>query len=141
MGDPAAARAVLGRLVSGDEADAPQISTATEPAASVVYRLHVGVTWPGLAGLGVDRSRPRPLVQVVSGVPGRGGRAGGMLGDVGPSAPEHWVGGFGSGDDHVLVTLHAADRQVRDEYSARLDGGCSPPETPSGSFGAQTGRR
>lgn len=25
VGDPAAARAVLGRLVSGDEADAPQI--------------------------------------------------------------------------------------------------------------------
>jgi deferrochelatase/peroxidase EfeB len=45
-----------------------------------------------------------------------------MLGDVGPSAPEHWVGGFGSGDDHVLVTLYAADHQVRDDYSARLVG-------------------
>jgi hypothetical protein len=44
-----------------------------------------------------------------------------MLGDVGTSAPDHWVGRFGSGDDHVLVTLYAADRHIRDEYSARLD--------------------
>ena len=28
VGDPAAARALLGRLVSGDETDAPQITTA-----------------------------------------------------------------------------------------------------------------
>jgi deferrochelatase/peroxidase EfeB len=119
--NPAAARALLGRLVSGSEIDAPQISTAAEPADAAVYRLHLGITWPGLAALGVRDHVPGlsfksfPAFQT-----GAAARAA-MLGDVGRSAPEHWVGGFGTGDDHVLVTLYAADRQIRDEYSARLD--------------------
>ena len=29
------------------------------------------------------------------------------IGDTGASSPENWVGGFGSGNDHVLLTLHA----------------------------------
>ena len=38
VNSPAAARALLGRLASGDERDAPQITTAEE--------WHVGDTWP-----------------------------------------------------------------------------------------------
>ena len=99
--NPAAARALLGRLVSGDEIDAPQISTAAEPADAAVYRLHLGTTWPGLAALGVqDRVSDVSFKSFPAFQAGAAARAA-MLGDVGNSAPEHWDGGFGSGDDHV----------------------------------------
>jgi deferrochelatase/peroxidase EfeB len=118
--NPAAARAVLGRFVGGDETDAPQISTAAEPMASATYRLHVGVTWPGLVALRVsDRVPDLSFKSFPAFQAGAAARAA-TVGDVGAGAPEHWVGGLGSGDDHVLVTLYAADREVRDEYSARL---------------------
>ena len=38
----------------------------------------------------------------------------------GPSAPEHWVGGFGTGTDHVLVTLHAIGPEAMQAYSETL---------------------
>ncbi|MGH7154087.1 MAG: hypothetical protein ACREF3_09160, partial [Acetobacteraceae bacterium] len=65
----AAARTLLGRLVSGDEADAPQITTAENwhvgfepgphddpaepPRCKPDYCLNVGITWPGLVALQV----------------------------------------------------------------------------------------
>jgi deferrochelatase/peroxidase EfeB len=119
--NPAAARALLGRLVSGDEDDAPQISTAAEPASAAAYRLHLGITWPGLVALGVRDLVPGLSFKSFPAFQAGAAARAAMLGDVGPSAPEHWVGGFGSGDDHVLVTLYTDDRQVREEYSARLD--------------------
>ena len=44
----------------------------------------------------------------------------GLVGDIGRSAPQNWVGGFGSGDDHVLVTLHAISPEAMASYSDRL---------------------
>ncbi len=43
-----------------------------------------------------------------------------LVGDSGASAPEHWIGGFGQGGDHVLVTLHALSPEAMTSYSARL---------------------
>ena len=43
-----------------------------------------------------------------------------LVGDTGASSPENWVGGFGSGDDHVLVTLHAISPEAMTRYSGRL---------------------
>ena len=43
-----------------------------------------------------------------------------LVGDTGRSAPQNWVGGFGSGDDHVLVTLHAISPEAMASYSDRL---------------------
>ena len=42
------------------------------------------------------------------------------VGDTGASAPQNWVDGFGTGDDHVLVTLHAMSPQALTGYSDRL---------------------
>jgi hypothetical protein len=90
VGAPAAARALLGRLASGDERDLLQITTADEwhvatpgphddprssPKRKPDYCLNVGITWPGLAALGVNDRVPHLR-------PGRrafieGGRAGG----------------------------------------------------------------
>src|SRR5439155_1584698 len=36
------------------------------------------------------------------------------------SAPQHWIGGFGAGSDHVLVTLHALSAEAMTSYSDRL---------------------
>src|SRR5712671_2149738 len=67
VGSPAKARQLLGRLVSGDESDAPQITTAEDwhvgfepgpgdnptdlPRRKPDYCLNIGITWPGLIAL------------------------------------------------------------------------------------------
>ena len=135
VGTPSAARAVLGRLTSGDEADAPQVTSAEEwhvatagphddptrsPRWKPDYCLNVGVTWPGLVAMGVaDRIPPPRSGSFDAFVEGAAPRAG-RLGDDGDSGPEHWVGGFGTGDDHVMVALYALTPEVREDYSRRL---------------------
>ncbi len=52
----------------------------------------------------------------VAGAPARAG----LVGDTGPSGPEQWVGEFGAGTDHVLVTLHALSPEAMDIYTDRL---------------------
>jgi deferrochelatase/peroxidase EfeB len=42
------------------------------------------------------------------------------VGDTGASAPRNWIGGFGRGADHVLVTLHAISPEAMTAYSDRL---------------------
>ena len=84
------------------------------------YCLNVGITWPGLVALGVaDRIPPPPSGSFDAFVEGAAPRAG-RVGDDGDSGPEHWVGGFGTGDDHVMVALYALSPEVRDDYSHRL---------------------
>ena len=72
--NPAQARKQLGRLVSGDESDAPQITTAEDwhvgfapgpqdnPAdvsrRKPDYCLNIGITWPGLVALEIKERVP-----------------------------------------------------------------------------------
>ena len=133
---PNAARRALGRLVSGDEADAPQITTAQNwhvgfepgpgdnPAEAPRYKpdycLYLGITWPGLVALEVkDRVPNLSFKSFGAFVAGAAGRAA-LVGDTGPSGPENWVGGFGTGNDHLLVTLHAMSPEAMTTYSERL---------------------
>src|SRR6202158_3266330 len=74
VGVPAEARKLLGRLVSGDESDAPQITTAADwhvgfmtgpqdnpndrPRCKPDHCLNVGITWPGLIALEVNERVP-----------------------------------------------------------------------------------
>ena len=133
---PAAARALLGRLATGDERDVPQITTADEwhvatpgphddprssPKRKPDYCLNVGITWPGLVALGVERSasarfRPDPSTPSSRARRARAGR----VGDHGDSGPEHWVGGFGTGNDHVMMALYASSPEAMETYSGRL---------------------
>src|SRR5260370_13113185 len=55
---PAAARSVLGRMTSRNEADALQVTTAEEPAFGAQYYLQIGITWPGLIALEVKKRVP-----------------------------------------------------------------------------------
>jgi deferrochelatase/peroxidase EfeB len=43
-----------------------------------------------------------------------------LVGDIGASAPQNWIGAFGTGSDHVLVTLHAMSPDAMKTYSDRL---------------------
>jgi deferrochelatase/peroxidase EfeB len=133
---PAAARKLLGRLVSGDESDAPQITTAEEwqvgfapgpgdnpadlPRHKPDYCLNVSITWPGLIALEIkDRVPTLSFKSFDAFVAGAAARAQ-LVGDTGPSSPENWIGAFGKGSDHVLVTLHAITPEAMKRYSDRL---------------------
>jgi len=136
VGDPARARKLLGRLVSGDESDAPQITTAEDwhvgfepgphdnladpPRRKPDYCLNVGITWPGLVALEIkDRVTALSFKSFGAYVAGAAVRAK-LVGDTGASGPENWIGGFGKGSDHVLLTLHAISRDSMTTYSERL---------------------
>jgi len=133
---PASARKVLGRLVSGDESDAPQITTAKEwhvgfepgpfdnqadpPRYKPDYCLNVGITWPGLVALEVKDGVPNLSFKSFKAfVEGEAAWAQ-SVGDTDRHAPQHWTGGFGTGDDHVMLTLHAMSPEALTNYSDRL---------------------
>ena len=131
----ASARAVLGRLASGDNDGGLRITTADEwhvatpgpgddpeslPKRRPDYCLNVGITWPGLVALGVqDRLPPIPPGSFDAFVEGAATRAA-RIGDHGDSGPEHWVGGFGTGDDHVMITLYAESLEAMEVSNNHL---------------------
>ena len=133
---PAAARKLLGRLVSGDEADAPQITTAKDwhvgfepgpgdnpaepPRRKPDYCLNLGITWPGLLALEVKDRVPtsRSSRSTRSSPEPPSGRNWSATPE--PSGPQNWIGGFGTGNDHVLLTLHAISPEALTTYSDRL---------------------
>ena len=136
VGTPAQARRQLGRLVSGDESDVPQITTAEDwhvgfapgpgddpadaPRRKPDYCLNIGITWPGLVALEIEERVPTVSFKSFGAfIEGAAQRAE-SVGDTGASSPQNWIGGFGSGHDHVLVTLHAISPEAMNGYSDRL---------------------
>ena len=113
VGAPARARRQLGRLVSGDESDVPQITTAEDwhvgfapgpgddPAAAPRrkpdYCLNIGITWPGLVALEIEERVPtlsfRSFGAFIEGAAQRAE----SVGETGPSSPQNWIAGFGKG--------------------------------------------
>ncbi len=133
---PAQARMQLGRLVSGDESDTPQVTTAADwhvgfapgprddpadaPRFTPDYCLNIGITWPGLVALEVPERVPAlSFMSFGAFIEGAAERAE-LVGDTDASSPRNWIGGFGTGDDHVLVTLHAISPEAITHYSDRL---------------------
>jgi deferrochelatase/peroxidase EfeB len=133
---PLEARKLLGRLVSGDESDAPQITTAEDwhvgfepgpsddpndvPRRKPDYCLNIGITWSGLIALEIkDRVPALSFKSFSAFVSGAAERAN-LVGDTGESAPQYWVSEFGRGSDHVMVTLHAISAEALSSYSERL---------------------
>jgi deferrochelatase/peroxidase EfeB len=136
VGVPAEARKLLTRLVSGDETDAPQITTAEDwhvglepgpadnpadaPRTKPDYCLNVGITWPGMIALEIKDRVPTLAFKSFGAFTAGAAQRASLVGDTGPSGPENWVGGFGKGLDHVLVTLHALSPDAMKSYSDRL---------------------
>jgi deferrochelatase/peroxidase EfeB len=136
VGVPAEARKLLGRLVSGEESDAPQITTAQDwhvafapgpgdnpadpPRNKPDYCLNLGITWAGLIALEIkDRAPTLSFKSFGAFIAGAAERAN-LVGDTGASAPQNWIGAFGRGSDHVLMTLHAISPEAMTRYSDRL---------------------
>ncbi len=136
VGDPRQARRQLGRLVNGDEADVPQITTAEDwhvglapgpgddptavPRRKPDYCLNVGVTWPGMVALEIEGRVPALSFKSFRAfVEGAAQRAE-SVGDTGASSPHNWLAPFGRGEDHVLVTLHAISPEAMEGYTDRL---------------------
>ena len=130
VGVAAKARELLGRLVSGDESDAPQITTADDwhvgfapgpgdnladvPRCKPDYCLNLGITWPGLVALEVKERVPTLSFKSFGAfIAGAAARAN-LVGDTGASSPQNWIPAFASGNDHVMVTLHAIRAEAAD---------------------------
>ena len=138
---PAQARRQLGRLVSGDESDTPQITVAADwhvgfapgpddnpaetPRRKPDYCLNVGMTWPGLVALEMNERVPNLSFKSFGAFTEGAARRAALVGDTGASAPENWVGGFGKGHDHVLVTLHAISPDAMQRYTDRVCAWCA----------------
>jgi deferrochelatase/peroxidase EfeB len=136
VGVPAAARKILGRLVSGDESDTPQITTAEDwhvgfepgpgdnpaeaPRRKPDYCLNVGITWPGMIALEIKQRVPNVSFKSFSAFTEGAAQRAKLVGDTGPSSPEHWIDAFQKGGDHVMVTLHAISPDAMQTYTNRL---------------------
>ena len=91
----------------------PRVARPTIASTSVL-------TWPGLVALEIEERVPTLSFKSFGAfVEGAAQRAA-LVGDTGASSPQNWIGGFGSGDDHVLVTLHAISPEAMTSYTDRL---------------------
>jgi len=136
VGVAAEARKLLGRLVSGDESDAPQITSAQDwhvgfepgpgdnpadpPRHKPDYCLNLGITWPGLIALEIKDRVPTLSFKSFGAFAAGAAERAKLVGDTGASAPQNWIGAFGKGSDHALVTLHAISPEAMTSYSDRL---------------------
>ncbi len=92
----------------------------TAPRYKPDYCLNVGITWPGLVALEVkDRVSSLSFKSFGAFIAGAAERAK-LVGDTGASGPDNWIGGFGKGNDHLLVTLYAISPEAMTTYSDRL---------------------
>src|SRR5207237_1449392 len=84
------------------------------------YCLNLGITWQGLIALEIkDRVPTLSFNSFGAFIAGAAARAK-LVGDTGPSDPQNWIGDFGKGSDHVLLTLHALSPECLATYSERL---------------------
>ena len=136
VGVPAEARKLLGRLVSGDESDAPQITTARDwhvgfapgpaddpndpPRRKPDYCLNLGITWAGMVALELSDKLPTLAFKSFGAFVAGAAKRAELVGDVGPGAPQNWIGGFRSGNDHILLTLHALGPEALTTYTDRI---------------------
>ena len=136
VGVPAEARKLLGRFVSGDESDAPQITAADDwhvgfepgptdnpadvPRCKPDYCLNLGITWPGLIALEIKDRVPTISFKSFGAFTAGAAERAELVGDTGAGAPQNWIAAFRTGGDHVLVTLHALSPEAMASYSDRL---------------------
>lgn len=105
IADPAAARTAIASMTDGDRST-PDVTTAARfpRADDFPWCLNIGFTWRGLAALGLPKESLATFPpEFRAGMAARAAR----LGDVGTSAPEHWIAGLGDTDRvHLVVTVH-----------------------------------
>jgi Dyp-type peroxidase family len=94
-----------------------EVTTAEPWGSAPETTLNLSFTWPGLAALGVEDAILATFPEEFR--EGMSARAE-LLGDRGPSAPGAWEAGFGTGEAHVLVSIHAQAPASLESRVARL---------------------
>ncbi|HYW10323.1 MAG TPA: hypothetical protein VE871_00135 [Longimicrobium sp.] len=102
--DAAGARAFIAHLVDGT-GGVPRLTTAARWTSKPDCFVNISFTCQGLAALGVPEAQLQTFDQAFQ----RGATdptSAGNVGDVGESAPAHWIGGMGDGTSvHVVLNL------------------------------------
>ena len=117
--EPRAARQSLGELVKDNAQgmDAPQLATATDWTVKPSYCLNVGITYRGLAALGLPASSLATFPEeFAAGAAARAER----VGDTGESSPGKWKDPFASPDLHVLLFLFAQADDVLERITGQV---------------------
>lgn len=117
-----AARAFLGALTNSDPA-VPSITTAEPWAVKPDCCANLGITFPGLAALGAP---PESLAsfpeEYAEGPAARAAR----VGDIGASAPAHWLPWLADPGLHLLLSLFAQSPDALESTTRRLEQAWSP---------------
>jgi deferrochelatase/peroxidase EfeB len=121
IGDAARAREFVRSLLPGESGGGPELTTAEEWNEKPAECLNLGVTFAGLSALGVppavlatfpDAFQQGPAARASLNPDYKRGVG---LGDVGESAPEHWVlGGPGTPVVHLMLSLYTRAAGQRD---------------------------
>jgi deferrochelatase/peroxidase EfeB len=106
--DAAGAKGLIGSMVDGSPG-MPQVTTAERWSSKPDFFVNIGFTCPGLAGLGLTAGQLGTFDLGFQ----RGATApatASLVGDVGESAPENWVGGLSNGATvHAVLSLWVID--------------------------------
>jgi deferrochelatase/peroxidase EfeB len=119
---PPAGRALLGTLVDGDPSR-PQVTTGTPWAEKPDSCVNVALTFSGLRALGVPAESLATFPEDFAA--GAEARAA-LVGDVGPSAPEHWSPVFTDPGAHLLVSVSGQSDGAVDATTDALLAGAPP---------------
>ena len=79
------------------------------------FTVNIGFTYEGLKALGLSQRSLDSFPEAFRA--GTRGRAH-AVGDVGPHAPEHWVGGLGGPDIHAMAWIRTDSDEGREEAQA-----------------------
>ncbi len=117
IADAAAARHWLGLAVTGGEG-IPKITTEEHWSIKPASCFNIGLTYAGLRALGVSSASLASFPgEFIDGMTTRAVK----LGDVGPSAPEHWVAPFGNpAVVQLIASIHADDVAHLDRVEAQV---------------------
>ncbi len=119
---PAAGRRLLGELVDGHPSR-PQVTTGTPWEEKPASCLNLAVTPAGLRALGVPEASLASFPEDFT--TGAAARAD-LVGDVGPSAPEHWLPVFSDPGLHLLVSVSGQSDEAVDRATDGLLAGTAP---------------
>lgn len=121
----AAARRFLGKLAMAREGgngsgELPQLATAIDWDIKPQYCLNIGLTYAGLAALGLPATSLASFpAEFVEGAAARAER----VGDTGNSSPEYWEEAFSRPDLHILLFLFAQTDEALEQAASRLRAG------------------
>lgn len=114
--EPAAARAFLGALADGDHAF-PAVTTAQPWVVKPRCCVNLGITFPGLAALGVPPASLDSFpVEYAQGAAQRAAR----VGDTGTSDPKLWLPWLTDLGLHLLVSLFAESAEALEATTGQL---------------------